>query len=238
MRLLRLVLVPRAVQLFFVAVVTLASSACGAAARFQPLDVRDVVVAPSVRVGKNLYTTERTQFAAEANASWISGGDTNSLVTQARIGDTNFDPPGTLRTDFDLSVYDASFRWRHVLNSVPVGFELGAGFAYLDLDIAGTSSSNFGGAESVSSPGGRFSIGAIWRMSPTMDLAATATAFGTTKSNLSNGNAFEIMLERRFTKRFLLRGGYANWDLDAPSTTRSDIFFRFHGLSIGVGRHF
>jgi hypothetical protein len=231
----------RALQVFLAAAVTLTSAACGSVPRFQPIDVRDVKLVPNVRVGKNLYATEQTQIVAEAGATWVKGSSSSPLTSQARIGDTNFDPPGTLLTDVDLDVFDASFRWRHVLNSAPVGFELSAGFAYLDLDVAMTSftsTARIAGAESVSSPAGRFSIGAIWRMSPTMDLAATATAFGTSRSVLTNADAWDVMLERRFKERFVIRGGYANWQADSVSSTRSSVSFRSQGPSVGFAAQF
>jgi hypothetical protein len=238
MRLLRsLVRVSRAAQLFLAAAVTLPSVACSTGPRFQPLGVKDVVLAPNVRVGKNLYATERTQFAVEAGASWVSGSEPTTLSSPARIGGADFSPPETIRVDVDLSVYDASIRWRHVLKSIPIGFELGTGFAYLDLNMEATSS-GLHGAESVSSPGARFSAGAIWRITPTTDIAATTTAFGTSKVGIKRVDTYDIMLERTFKDRFVLRGGYVDWNLDAPSSTRSSVDLKLRGPSVGFRAQF
>src|SRR5688500_8382626 len=148
------------VSLMFAASILL--NACVGGPAFQPIELRSVTVIPDVRIGKTVFTHETKALAIDIGATHIRGSDSTVTVGAIRIGDQTFFDSPTVNTDFSLSVYDVSARFRHFGETDRLGYEFGAGFGYADLSLAASSPTGQG-TESVSSPAFRMSGGGMWR---------------------------------------------------------------------------
>ena len=115
----------RTTLIFVAALMTLTLSGCSGS-MYQPLEIHSVGLIPNARIEKKLYgLANGKSLAFEGGGTWMSGGDSQELTAQlfvptpAKVGSTTFVAPQTLETNFNLSVYDTSLRWRHFIRKGP-----------------------------------------------------------------------------------------------------------------------
>ena len=154
------------------------------------------------------------------------------LSTQAKVGGTTFTAPQTLETNFNLSVYDTSLRWRHFIKKGPFGYEVtgGGGFARMHF---GASGNGMEGEQAVYSPDLDFRFGAMLRLGASTRIEANSTLF-VTNSNLSNVVRNQVSLVQSLGHHISVEAGYARWYADSNSTSRSSVTVQSSGPSLGI----
>jgi hypothetical protein len=129
--------------------------------RYSPLRLKDIVAIPEVRIGKTFYTGDHTNAGVEVGATRINGSNSQILDGIVRLGNARFVAPQSLSASFNFRTCDASLRYRQFSSSLPVGHEVRAGFAYADLNIAGSSPTSHD-SESIEAPAFLVGGGDIW----------------------------------------------------------------------------
>ena len=211
---------------------------CATGPLYQKLTPRDVVVIPEARISKTFHSSDRTDAGIEFGASRASGKTEVEAQGsgQVRLGDTTFTGPQLFTTTFDFAMYDLSLRWREFMRDLPFGYEFTGGLGYANLKMA-LSSTTGRATESVSSPVFRMRLGGIWRVVPSTRIELGVTAIGT-KSVFDRIGGVDVSIAQTLGPHLTLRGGYLNWQVDSPGTSRSRIELRFYGPSVGLGLHF
>jgi hypothetical protein len=218
----------------------LALSLCGCSgAVYQPLEIQSVGLIPHAKIEKRLRgSADGKSLAIEAGGSWAYGSDTQELtvqqfvVTTAKVGDATFVPPQTLETRFNSSVYDTSVRWRHFISGGPFGYELAGGGGFSRLNF-GATGNGLHGEETVYSPDLDFRFGVLLRLARTTRIEANSTLFYT-DSNLSSVSRHQAMLTQMLGHHVSIEGGYAWWNVESRSMTRSSVDIQASGPSLGV----
>jgi len=212
---------PRTRRVLFVIVATTIVLAGCTGSGFSPLRIKDRAAIAEVRIGKTFYTGDHTDAGVEVGATRINGSNSQIPDGQVRLGNTRFVQPETLSTTFHSRTYDASLRYRQFSSSLPVGYEVRAGFAYADLNIAGSSPTGHD-SESIEAP--------FLRTKSTFDSAAGGLSQYFSRLNLS--------VVRNLGRYVNVQGGYTRWQINAPSEIRSLIDLRISGPSVGLNVNF
>jgi len=217
---------------------TLLTAGCVAGPEYQPIQVRNTALIPVARLSKSLHSTDRTDLAFEGGLTRIgSSGELNIVGNgTARLGNTTFSASSPVTSNNHLTVFDTSLRFQHAVRALPVGFDLGAGFAYAKLN-ASLSSGSATSWESISSPALQLRFGAVWFISPKDRFNASLTGY-TTRATFSSLNSYELSYSRVLAKHIVVRGGYQSWNIDSLGAGRSEIDAHIQGPAIGVSFNF
>jgi hypothetical protein len=225
--------------LWIIGVIVVSALAGCSVAAYQPLDIHSVGLIPNARIEKKLHgLANGKSLAFEGGGTWMWGSDSQELTaqpffsSQAKVGGTTFVAPQTLDTNFNLSVYDSSLRWRHFIKKGPFGYEVtgGGGFSRMHF---GASGSGMAGEETVYSPDLDFRFGALLRLGSSTRIEANSTLF-VTNSNISDVVRHQVSLVQSLGRHISIEGGYARWYADSNSTTRSSVRVQSSGPSLGI----
>ena len=229
----------RITLIFVVALLTLTFSGCSGS-MYQPLEIHSVGLIPNARIEKKLYgLANGKSLAFEGGGTWMRGSDSQELAaqsfftTQAKVGGTTFTAPQTLETNFNLSVYDTSLRWRHFIKKGPFGYEVTGGGGFSRMHFGASGSGGLSGEQTVYSPDLDFRFGALLRLGSSTRIEANSTLF-VTNSNLSDVVRNQVSLVQSLGHHISIEGGYARWYADSNSTTRSSVNVQSSGPSLGI----
>lgn len=151
------------------------------------------------------------------------------------LGERMFAAGQELRYGFELTFVDLLYRFRLYPQEQPVGFELFGGFAYAQIDIT-VSSSTQRASESPGSAGLLFGAGALWRVRPGTTLHLRLGRYGALPSDgIDVAARVEVGVVQALARNVAVRAGYSTWRLKTDRDhDASNVEVRFSGPSLGL----
>jgi hypothetical protein len=178
--------------------------------------------------------------AMELGLSRADGEDSQTLNPGAgpvRMGGATFNAPQQLRTEFDFTYIEASYRWRYFQDNGPVGLELRGGLALVDLSIS-VSSASQRASESLDAVGIALGGGLVARVTPQLGAHGRITIFDSGGGDdVGSATRVELFGTYALNGNVALRAGYVSWKMDSDrngSTSLSPVKVRFSGPMAGL----
>lgn len=214
----------------------------GACVSSTPIEVKDRdVVVPSLRIAwqkSELWepvhepSSVRRGLRVELDLSAGRGRSSQDLAAGQQpieFNGASFLGPQTLEQRFDFFFASLTAGWRFFPGDGAVGVEtlVGGGYSALDLTLDSGSQRV---KDELSSVGVTAALGILWRTRPRTTVQGRLTEF-TALDELSGVTAVELVATQTVGRHVKLRGGYAQWEVEADSG--SDIEIEFSGPLLG-----
>ena len=235
------------VQRLLVAALVLGLGACAGPGAPPPppaskLSVSDnYVFQPVVRVSvqpesPSAPSDPHTGSALEIGYTRGSGSSSQDLSSNyVSFGDTRFNAPTRLESNFTVSYVDMAYRFRAIDSNSGLGIEVLTGVAFADLDLR-VSSPSQSANETLSSPGAEIGLGALWRIRQGTSLQARGVWFRSfDDTEISRGYRYDVALAQALGRNVAVRAGYSWWRLQSDrGETSSPIVVDIRGPTLGL----
>ncbi len=214
----------------------------GACVSTTPIEVKDRdVVVPSLRIvwhKSELWepvdesSSMRRGLRVELDLSAGRGRSSQDLAVgqePIEFNGVSFLGPQTIEQRFDFFLASLTAGSHFFPGDGAVGFEalVGGGYSALDLRLDSGSQRV---KDELSSVGVTVALGILWHARPRTTVQGRLTEF-TALDELSGVTAVELVATQAVGRRVKLRGGYAQWEVEADSG--SDIEIEFSGPLLG-----
>lgn len=199
-------------------------------------------LAVSLDEGGQAPAEPQTGKAIEFSYAKAKGSGEQTLVAGQHpiiYYDATFVAPQRIKSDFDISYADISFRWRKFFRERSFGLELSGGIGHTSLELAVSSPAQQAVGD-FGNYGWQGGVGLIWRARPGTSLHAHVTGFAA-RSNpgISDFGRYELFLAQALGDNLALRAGYAKWEVNGSAGIgMSEFRMTFSGPTLDVGLNF
>jgi hypothetical protein len=203
---------------------------------------------PSLRVAVSLDESvqapaePQTGKAIEFSFAKAKGSGQQTLVAGQHpivYYDATFVAPQQIRSEFDISYADISFRWRKFFRERSLGLELSGGVGHTSLELAVSSAAQYAAGD-FGNYGWQGGVGLVWRLRPGTSLHTHVSGFAARSSpGISDLGRYELFLAQALGDNLALRAGYAKWEVNGSAGIgMSEFRMTFSGPTLDVGLNF